>query len=153
MAASFKSEIVINAPARRVFQVLSDPSLLVQWMNFAQAVALEPEGPMRRGTRIHVFASPDSEISADVEVTEFTPPRAVELSGSLTWRSEVNQIATRFEVEDYGSTTKLIAVTTARRLGWWANKLFPLATPLLRRSSAYELRKIKELAEETQRGK
>jgi uncharacterized protein YndB with AHSA1/START domain len=60
----------IPAPAERVFQLLTDPAQIPQWL--PGCLAVEPENPLRRGSRIRLrFAGGRA---AEFEVVELTAP-------------------------------------------------------------------------------
>ena len=61
----------VRAPIKRVFDVLTDPDRFREWLPGCSGV--EPQGPMKRGTRLSVRFG---ERSTEFEVVDFAPPMA-----------------------------------------------------------------------------
>lgn len=144
-----KSQIEVRAPARRVFDVLSDPQTLIAGMPMVKRVEHTPDGPMRRGTRLLIIGDggEGEEIPMEAEVTDFIPPRLIETSGYMSRKRGVNRAVSRYELEQYGAVTRL-TVTSRIDLDSWGQWLFwPITRLLLDWTSNRMLARIKETAE------
>jgi hypothetical protein len=74
--ATIDHKLTIDASPAVVFDHLTDPDKAVVWQSSLLEVRLEPEGPMRRGTRItEVRKILGRKIDSVVEVTELEPER------------------------------------------------------------------------------
>ena len=88
----------IAATVERVFQVLTDPHRIAQWLPAARAV--EAVAPLFKGARMRVVFDTRA---AEVEVVDFNPPDTfgwVELVGRKHWK-------TFFRLEFDGASTRL----------------------------------------------
>lgn len=88
----------IPEPVEVVFQALTDPHRMAQWLPAARAV--EASGPVRKGSRIRVvYDTRDTEI----EVVDFNP------STVFGWAERVGrrQWKTFFRLEFAGASTRL----------------------------------------------
>jgi uncharacterized protein YndB with AHSA1/START domain len=146
-----KSQIEIRASARRVFEVLSDPQALIGGLPMIKRVEHTPDGPMRRGTRIHIFADggEGEEIKVEAEVTEYLPPRVIETSGYMSLRHRRDRAASRYELEQYGAVTQL-TVTSRIDVDSWGQWVFwPITRLFIDWAAKRQLKQIRGIAETT----
>jgi len=94
----YTMESTIPAPVERVFEVLTDPHRIAQWLPAARAV--EATGPLRKGSRFQVFYDTRD---TEVEVIDFNPHTVfgwIERVGRRQWK-------TFFRLEFAGSSTQI----------------------------------------------
>lgn len=80
MGSSFRCEVVIDASFEDTFAFFNDLSRAHEWMKGLVSMEVEPEGPVRLGTR---FAETrkvmGKECTEHFEVVGFDPPRSVDM--------------------------------------------------------------------------
>jgi len=89
---------VVPAPVERVFQTLTDPLTMNQWLPSARAV--EAVAPLKKGSRLRVVYDTRE---AEIEIVDFNQPSVFgwsERSGRRSWR-------TFFRLEFAGASTRL----------------------------------------------
>ena len=89
---------VVPAPVERVFQTLTDPLTMPQWLPSARAV--EAVAPLKKGSRLRVVYDTRE---AEIEIVDFNQPSVFgwsERSGRRSWR-------TFFRLEFAGASTRL----------------------------------------------
>jgi len=104
----------------RVFQALTDPHTIAQWLPAARAV--EAVGPLKKGSRLRVVYDTRE---AEIEVVDFNQPSVFgwsERSGRRMWR-------TFFRLEFAGASTRLTVQTV-----WQAPSLIAWIKVKLRQS-------------------
>ncbi len=152
MTQSHKSQIDIRAPARRVFELLSDPQLLMRGFPMIERVEHEPSGPLRRGTRMRFFAAAaegEKPAQGEVEVTEFSPPRVIEFTGSMSLRRGRDRAASRYEVEQFGTVSRLTVTSRIDLDRWYMRLLWPILRMTIEWAAQRQLKELKAAAERT----
>jgi hypothetical protein len=141
--ARIDQKLTIRAPAPLVFGYLTEPEKAVVWQSSLLEARLEPEGPMRRGTRIEeVRKILGRKLDSVVEVTELEPAHLFAgrvASGPLPFEF-------RYTLEESGGMTVLDFHMEGEPGGF-----FRLAEPLVVRSvkqqQESDFATLKELAE------
>jgi uncharacterized protein YndB with AHSA1/START domain len=97
---TYSVESTVPAPAERVFELLTVPGHMSNWLPAAKAVELEGEGPVRMGSKLRVsYETRETEI----EVIDFNPKKVfgwIERIGRAHWK-------TFFRLEFAGTSTQL----------------------------------------------
>jgi uncharacterized protein YndB with AHSA1/START domain len=115
--ATYTLTTVVPAPVERVFQTLTDPHTMAQWLPSARAV--EAVAPLKKGSRLRVVYDTRE---AEIEVVDFNQPSVFgwsERSGRRMWR-------TFFRLEFAGASTRLTVQTVWQAptlLAWLKVKL------------------------------
>ncbi|HKC49042.1 MAG TPA: SRPBCC family protein [Gemmatimonadales bacterium] len=118
--ATYTLTTVVPAPVERVFQALTDPHTMAQWLPSARAV--EAVAPLKKGSRLRVVYDTRE---AEIEVVDFNQPSVFgwsERSGRRMWR-------TFFRLEFAGASTRLTVQTV-----WQAPSLIAWIKVKLRQS-------------------
>lgn len=149
MTQTHKSQIEVRASARRVFELLSDPSVLIAGLPMMKRVEHSPDGPMRRGTRLRIFADggEGEEIQMEAEITEFIPPRVIESAGYMSPRRRRNRAVSRYEIEQYGAVTKVTVTSRIDVDSWGQWLLWPVTRLAIDWAAKRQLKHIKNIAE------
>ena len=113
----------IRAPADRVFEALSDPDRIAEWLPGCGAV--QSDGPLRRGAR---FRARFGARLTEFEIVDFNRPqtfgwaeRGQRQSSKVFFRLDAAGAATAVTVQD---------VWTPRSVGDWVRgRLFPRRSP------------------------
>ena len=118
--ATYTLTTVVPAPVARVFQVLTDPHTMSQWLPSARAV--EAVAPLKKGSRLRVVY--DSR-EAEIEVVDFNQPSVFGWSE----RSGRRSCRTFFRLEFAGASTRLTV-----QVVWQAPSIFAWLKVKLRQS-------------------
>ncbi len=89
---------VVPAPMDRVFEILTDPHRMAQWLPAARAV--EAIAPLKKGSRLRIVFDTRE---AEIEIVDHNPPTVFgwsERAGRRAWR-------TYFRLEFAGGSTHL----------------------------------------------
>jgi uncharacterized protein YndB with AHSA1/START domain len=119
-SATYTFTTVVPAPVERVFQTLTDPHTMAQWLPAARAV--EAVAPLKKGSRLRVVYDTRE---AEIEVVDFNQPSVFgwsERSGRRSWR-------TFFRLEFAGASTRLTV-----QVMWHAPSLYAWLKVKLRQS-------------------
>jgi Polyketide cyclase / dehydrase and lipid transport len=135
--------LVLDATPAEVFEYFTEPEKATAWQSSLVEARFDPEGPMRRGTRItEVRKLLGRSLESVVEVTELEAPCVFAgqvLSGPVAF-------AFRHRLEDTGGGTRLDA-----HLEGDPGRFFRLAEPLvvraLRRQLESDLATLKAIVE------
>ena len=101
-SATYTLTTVVPAPVERVFQAITDPHTMAQWLPAARAV--EAVAPLKKGARLRVVY--DSR-EAEIEIVDYNEPSVFgwsERSGRRLWR-------TFFRLAFAGASTRLTVQT------------------------------------------
>lgn len=154
MQKTLVRQVEIRASARRVFDTLSDPKTLFMGMPLIDKIKIvsTPDGPMRKGTRIRASVrrvQGGAPIEGELEVTAFMPPRVIEFAGFLSLKRPRGRSVSRYEIEQYGSISKLIVTTRIEPDIWFLRFVWPLTRMVFGWLGAWHLKQVKAAAEKS----
>ena len=145
-SASIQTKVVINAPVKQVFDYVSDITRHGEWS--ADSVQIVPlsSGPIAVGHQyLSTAQSRGITFKAEIEVTEFGPPKRFAFKGS----DETGQFSHRFTFELQRDGT-LVTRQTHLSANWIQTPIFLVALYPLRVFAARKaLRLLKEKIEKT----
>ncbi len=135
-------QATIDRPVEEVFAFVSDPTNDPQWHDTVLEVTPISEGPLRRGsTFVSVYCPQGSSATYDLvgEMTVYEPGRFSELQA---WFAKprgrvpamIGRFVLTFQVEPDGSGARLTRGVETRGAALRYRLLWPLLTPLSRRS-------------------
>jgi uncharacterized protein YndB with AHSA1/START domain len=105
MSLSLRANIVIRAPAERLFELICTPERLPEWnVSVDQARRAAPEEPVCLGSRA-IFSGRllGQSLESETEVIDFEPPR---LFATRAIRGP--RLTTRFELESQSDATRVV---------------------------------------------
>lgn len=107
LSATFSA--TIPAPIKEVFELLTNPAHIPQWLPGCKAVT--PAGPLRRGSSIRVSFG---QRSAELEIVELAPP------ANFGWIERLGRPGqqTYFHLAFGGGSTKLTMKAVWQPHGW-----------------------------------
>lgn len=138
------TEIEIDAPPERVFEVLSDAECYEHWVVGAKEIRKADPGFPEPGTRFHhtIGAGPLT-IKDSTEVLELEPPRLLVLEAHM---GPLGSARIRLELEARG-TGSAVVMTEVPSEGLPARVAHAFGNLLLRGRNYLSLEQLKELAE------
>jgi uncharacterized protein YndB with AHSA1/START domain len=135
---------VIEAPVERVWEVVTDIPLQVEWMREMKQVTVSPAGPVRVGTTgeatVRIFGISVSDV---VEVTVVDPPHAYAIRHNGLFQG--GGVITLEAGAD--GTTTVVRWTETLIPPFLPHLLGVLQAPILRRIFQDDLRRLKQLVE------
>ncbi|MGH2793122.1 MAG: SRPBCC family protein, partial [Actinomycetota bacterium] len=102
----YHQSIVVNAPADKVFEYVSDVTKLPEWGQFSVAVRQTSQGAVGVGTTFETDGKQFGNHTDTCTVAEYVPGKRFTLETS----GDAGDVRNWFELEDQGSTTRLTKV-------------------------------------------
>src|SRR5918911_4035158 len=109
MALNLRANILIRAPAERLFELICTPERLPEWnVSVENARRAAPDEPVALGSRA-VFSGTllGKSLESETEVIDFDPPR---LFATRAIRGP--RLTTRFELEPHAEATRVVVDVT-----------------------------------------
>jgi uncharacterized protein YndB with AHSA1/START domain len=147
MGIKVENEVEIARPPEEVFEFLADGEKLPEWMRDFKSVEKTSDGPVGKGTKYKYRLSKPDKVST-FEYVDFEPGRRAAWEGPPV-KTGPGGLAPRgrFELEPTRDGTKVLAAYEPEPHGYM-KVMGPVVAYTLRKDSARDLERLKEILEE-----
>jgi uncharacterized membrane protein len=135
----FEQSIVVNAPAEKVFEYVSDLTKLPEWGQFSVAVRQTSQGPVGVGSTYETDGKQFGNHTDNCTVTEYVPGQKF----ALETKGDAGDVRNSFEIVEEGPTTRLTKVQEFTKPALSARLAKPLISRLAPKNLMKDLEKIK----------
>jgi len=140
--ARFAHTIEVSQPPLVVFPWLLEENRVPHWTSHLEAYEHVGGGPIRQGSRVRqTIEVSGSNVSVEIEVVRYEPPRSAEARFSTNGVEIVNLYA----LEPAGAGTRLTQSMDARPTSLKARMLVPIVQPHLARKLTEDLERLRAL--------
>jgi uncharacterized protein YndB with AHSA1/START domain len=135
----FEQSIVVNAPAEKVFEYVSDLTKLPEWGQFSTAVRQTSQGPVGVGSTFETDGKQFGNHTDICTISEYVPGKkfAIEAKG------DAGDVKNSFVIAEEGATTRLTKVQEFTKPALSARLAKPVISRLAPKNLMKDLEKIK----------
>ena len=135
----YQQSIVINAPAEKVFEYVSDMTRLPEWGHFSKAVRQTSQGPVGVGTTYETDGKQFGDHTDTCTVAEYVPAKKFTIEAS----GDAGDVRNTFELVEEGPATRLTKIQDFTKPALSARLARPLISRLAPKNLMRDLEKIK----------
>ena len=136
----YQQSIVVNAPAEKVFEYVSDMTRLPEWGHFSRAVRQTSQGPVGVGTTYETDGEQFGKHTDECTVAEYLPGKRFTIEAA----GDAGDVRNTFELVEEGAATRLTKIQEFTKPALSAKLARPLISRLAPKNLKRDLERIKQ---------